>query len=74
MTVGEFTMEPDGSITGPAGYMTERFPKFKAELEAGRSAVFNYGAMHGKGSAESLALVAIQTDYAAWQGMAAFRR
>jgi hypothetical protein len=74
MTVGEFTYEKDGTVTGPAQYMADRFDKFRANLEAGRNAVFNYGAMHGKGTAESLLLVALQTDYAAWKGMESFRR
>lgn len=73
MTVGEFTLEPDGTVTGPAGYMKARFDEFRKNLEAGRNAVFTYGSMNGKGSTEQLLLVALQTDYAAWQGMAAFR-
>ena len=66
-TVGRFSMTSAGVVTGPADYMKERWPAFKAKLESGQSAVFNYGAGRG-GSLESLVLVAVQTDYAAWRG------
>lgn len=74
MTVGEFTLGADGSLVGPAGYMADRFSAFKAKLEAGDSAVFNHGLANGLGTTESLFLVAIQTDYAAWKGAQSFRR
>lgn len=69
LTVGRFTLEPDGTLTGPAEYLaSEAYRKCIAKIEAGDNAVVRFGATTGQSRA-SLLLVAIQTDYAAWRGM-----
>ena len=60
-----------GSISGPAEYVgSPRFAEFKAQVEAGRSAVINCappGVPVGR-----LIEVAFQTDYAGWLGLKTF--
>lgn len=74
ITVGEFTFEA-GTVTGPAAYMQERGNAKLEEIQAGKSVVFNLGAAHAKGAEGlvNLALVALQTDYAAWKGLESLR-
>lgn len=70
ITVGEFTYEA-GSVFGPVAYMRERGNAKLDEIQAGKSTVFNFGAAQAKGvdGLVKLALVALQTDYAAWKGL-----
>lgn len=66
--VGSFIYDPtDGSIAGPPDYMRERFPAFKAKVEAGECAAFNHGCV-GRDTMTAF-LVAVQTDYAGWKGL-----
>ena len=60
-TVGSFSIDMNGTVEGPAEYMTcpGGFAVVKEQMESGRSVVFNYG-----GSI----LVAVQTHYAGWRG------
>lgn len=63
-----FSVSADLNVSGPAQYMTERFPAFKQELYAGRSVVFNYAVKYrGQDMASALA-IAVETDYASWHG------
>lgn len=64
-TVGRFTYE-NGIVTGPKEYMKTRYRTVLAEINAGKNAVFNHG---GSPDVITQALVAVQTDYAAWKGM-----
>jgi hypothetical protein len=62
------SVSEDLVVSGPSSYMTDGFPKWKADFERNGSAVFSYGVNH-KGLTTRAALeVAIQTDYAAWKG------
>ncbi len=67
LKVGHFIYD-NGVVSGPAEYMREQGSAKLRDIEAGNSAVVNYGLMHGKGSVEQLVLVALQTDYAGWRG------
>ena len=68
MKVGEFTYE-NGTVSGPAQYMTEKGNAKVEDILAGRSAVFNYGVGLPGANPAQLVLVALQTDYAGWRGM-----
>ena len=72
-TVGAFKYE-DGAVFGPADYMREQGNDYLDKIEAGNCAVFNYGAMTGKGDTVTLVLVALQTNYAGWKGMQQFQK
>jgi len=70
--VSKITVSNDLVISGPANYMQQQFPKWKAEFEAKGNAVVEYG-MNYKGLSFAQALeIAIQTDYAGWKGMQSF--
>lgn len=66
-TVGRFTISSTGVVEGPAAYMAERGTARLRRIEAGTDVVFNYGLSTGRDPL-TLALVSLQTDYAAWLG------
>lgn len=84
--VGAFVYE-NGSVTGPAEYMSEQGFARLAKIEAGDDVVFNVGMgrspypgswlqVDGPQSPnfETAVLVSLQTDYAAWKGARDFDR
>ena len=65
-TCGSFTLTEAGDLEWPAEYLSSpAFAALKAKLEAGTSAVVNFGS----GDIRGRTLVAVQTDYAAWRGL-----
>lgn len=70
-TVGSFTMDSSGAVSGPAEYMADEqgFAMVRARIEGGSSAVFNHGVMQPGATVEAATLVAVQTHYAAWRGL-----
>lgn len=80
LTVGAFTYTAEGSISGPAEYMTEQGFAWIARLNDGFKVghvpavvEFGYHANRDRGLSKDEALtlailVGIQTDYAGWKG------
>ncbi len=72
-TIGVFTYDHHTErITGPDGYMEERFDGRMSRIYAGQDSVFNFGSREGQRDSVSLVLVSLQTDYASWLGMKTF--
>ena len=73
LTVGSFTYNLDGTISGPATYMQEQGSAWLAQINAGNvPMVVREGYRHNGGNVELAILVGIQTDYAGWKGMQSF--
>lgn len=71
--VGEFSFDTDtDTLIGPADYMRERGDICIAGIEAGDNVVFNYGCAHSSRDAIGALLVALQTDFAGWNGTRVF--
>lgn len=68
--VGQFEVG-NGSIIGPADYMTERGNARLEEILSGKNTTFNMTA-HMSPSIEVAVAVNLQTDYAGWLGMRQF--
>ena len=68
-----FTVQPSGSVQGPADYMLNRFPTIRAEIEAGRSACFNAG-LHYSPTWQVALEVTLETDYNSWRNTAALSK
>ena len=68
-----FTVQPSGSVQGPADYMVNRFPALRAEVEAGRSVVFNMGLQRSPSWQIALE-VTLETDYNSWRHTAELAR
>jgi hypothetical protein len=66
-TVGRFSMDADGTFSGPAEYMGERGNALLDLIVAGADATFNATA-HYSPDVETAILVRVQTDFAAWHG------
>lgn len=47
-TVGNFSITPEGVVTGPADYMAERGSARLRRIESGTDVVFNYGVGSGR--------------------------
>lgn len=70
-TVGKFTLNGDGTLSGRAEYMQEQGnAKLKGLLD-GTDTVFNMMSGYSP-DAETAVLVALQTDYAGWLCMRQF--
>jgi hypothetical protein len=70
-TVGRFTLDDDGGLSGPKEYMEEQG---NAKLDAildGKDAIF-LATAHLSPDMETAILVALQTDYAGWKGVRDF--
>ena len=66
-TVGKFTMDETGTISGPADYMaSEQFARRLRAIEAGTDMLST--CQYASSDPLVAALVSIQTDYAAWRG------
>ena len=65
-TVGRFTLT-DGSLSGPAAYMTEQGNAKLDRILNGHDTVFNMTS-HLSPDIETAILVALQTDFAGWLG------
>lgn len=70
VTIGAFSyFAATGEVQGPAEYLqSEAFAVVQDRINAGKSLVANEAAAHGSPPYVA-ALIAIQTDYAAWKGM-----
>jgi hypothetical protein len=69
LTVGQFTWNLDGSISGPATYMQEQGSAWIARVNAGDlPMVVREGYRQNGGNVELAILVGLQTDYAGWKG------
>ena len=69
--VGAFQID-NGAVLGPAEYMNDPkgYAARIADIEAGRDAVFNYGAANNPMSLTlTLVLVSLNTHYSAWLGI-----
>jgi hypothetical protein len=75
VTVGAFTIDSAGVLSGPAAYVnSDAYRSCMARIMAGTNVVFNFGSVRiglagFAASLEAALLVAVQTDYAAWRGL-----
>jgi len=67
-TVGKFTIDETGTVTGPAAYMRERGSARLRRIERGDDIVIRFGLEQPGADIETLILVSLQTDYAAYRG------
>lgn len=66
---GRFTLDTlTGRLTGPKAYFEDRGGVDAAVEKALKSATFRYGAAGASPSPQVAFLVAMQTDYAEWDG------
>jgi len=66
-TVGRFTLDEDGTLTGPADYLREQGNEKLDRILSGDDVAFNMTA-HLSPSVEVAILVHLQTDFAGWVG------
>jgi hypothetical protein len=71
-TVGQFTID-NGEFSGPAEYMLDKGDVRLNAILAGADPIFNATA-HLSPDVETAILVAMQTDYAGWNGARQFMR
>ena len=67
ITVGRFTLNADGTLSGPAQYLTDQGNELIDRIVAGTDTVFNMS-QHLSPSVEIAILVRLQTDFAGWRG------
>ena len=62
------SVSEDLVVSGPQSYMAEGFPMWKADFERNGSAVVSYGVNYKGLTFRSALEIAIQTDFARWNG------
>lgn len=69
IAMNNFTVTPEGRISGPKDYMEQRFDAYMDLIESGRSVLFNQAIIRSPNTATAIA-VCLETDFNQWKNTA----